>query len=229
MNLLAIDTSTEYASVALIINGEIQSEEQGAQRLHARLLLPMIERLLAEAGLGLGQLDAIVYGRGPGSFTGLRITCSVAKGLAYAQDLPLFPVSSLAAIAYEVFLKPDFLKDAAVLVMLDARMNQLYWGCFPRLHSDCFRSEEVAEQVSAARDVLPNTNNPLILAGVGYESYLQQLSLAVRERIMSQMIIHPKAEVMIRLVLTGQIKAVGVAEALPYYIRNQVTQGGSRG
>jgi tRNA threonylcarbamoyladenosine biosynthesis protein TsaB len=224
MNLLALDTATEYASVALIINGEIQSEEQSAQRLHARLLLPMIEHLLAEAGLNLGQLDAIVYGRGPGSFTGLRIACSVAKGLAYAQDLPLFPVSSLAAIADEVFLRPDVPKNTAALVMLDARMNQLYWGCFPRLYSD-----EVEEQVSAAGDILPNIDNPLIVAGVGYESYLQQLSLAVREKIMNQLIIYPRAEAMIRLVLTGQIKAVSVAEALPYYIRNQVTQGGSHG
>jgi tRNA threonylcarbamoyladenosine biosynthesis protein TsaB len=223
MNLLALDTSTEYASVALIVNGEMRSKEQGAQCLHARLLLPMIEQLLAEAGLSLSQLDAIVFGRGPGSFTGLRIACSVAKGLAYAQDLPLFPVSSLAAIAHEVFLTPDSVKNAAVLVMLDARMNQLYWGCFPR---QGFSSAAVEEQVSAAADVEPRTNDRLIVAGVGYESYLQQLSFAVRGRISSQAIIYPKAEVMIRLVLTGQIKAVSAAEALPSYIRNQVTHRG---
>ena len=101
MNLLAIDTSTEHATVAVTAHGELFSEEQGSMRQHAQFLLPMVERMLGLAGLSLTQLDGIVFGRGPGSFTGLRIACSVAKGLAYAHDLPLYPVSSLAAIAYE--------------------------------------------------------------------------------------------------------------------------------
>src|ERR1700733_12183845 len=105
MNLLAIDTSTTRASLAINLGGEILSKEQDAQHSHARLLLPMIEQLLAEAQLTINQLDGIVYGCGPGSFTGLRIACSIAKGLAYAHDLPLFPVSSLAAIAHKALQK----------------------------------------------------------------------------------------------------------------------------
>lgn len=98
--LLAIDASTDQASVALLINGVSISEEQGSQRTHAQILLPMIDKLLTEANSSLNQLDGIVFGCGPGSFTGLRIACSMAKGLAYAHDLPLIPVSSLAAIAW---------------------------------------------------------------------------------------------------------------------------------
>lgn len=223
MNLLAIDTSTDCASVALNTHGELRSKEQGAQRSHARLILPMIESLLAEAGLSLAQLDAIVYGQGPGSFTGLRIACSVAKGLAYSQDLPLYPVSSLRAIANETFYRSELAPNTSVLAVLDARMNQLYWGCFQQ------QAISVAEEVSAAMDIRPAVENPIVLAGVGYESYLQQLVPELQAKISSHLTIYPKAEAMIRLALTGAIKPVSAAEALPVYIRNQITQGEPRG
>ncbi|WP_332248026.1 tRNA (adenosine(37)-N6)-threonylcarbamoyltransferase complex dimerization subunit type 1 TsaB [Legionella tunisiensis] len=144
---MSIDTSTEKASVALTLNGDIRCEEQEVQRQHARMLLPMIDRLLADSGACLNQLDAIVYGCGPGSFTGLRIACSVAKGLAYSHDLPLFPVSSLAAIANEVRVQNQLANDAAILAVLDARMNQLYWACFAG------DAKEGAEQVCHAADI----------------------------------------------------------------------------
>jgi len=222
MNLLAIDTSTERASVALSINGELCSEEQGAQRSHARLILPMIERLLAEAGQSLGQLNAIVYGQGPGSFTGLRIACSVAKGIAYARDLPLYPVSSLAAIANEAFHSSKLAPNVSLLAVLDARMNQLYWGCFNR------QDTAVIEEVMAAAEIRI-ADTPLVLAGVGYESYLQQLAPELQTRISSYLSIYPKAEAMIRLALRGTIKPVSAAQALPVYIRNQITQGEPHG
>ncbi|PJE10890.1 tRNA (adenosine(37)-N6)-threonylcarbamoyltransferase complex dimerization subunit type 1 TsaB [Legionella sp.] len=223
MNLLAIDTSTECASIALLRNGELRSDEQGTQRSHARLILPMVENLLAEAEWSLSQLDAIVYGRGPGSFTGLRIACSVAKGLAYAQDLPLYPVSSLAAIANEALQQESNPQEAAVLVVLDARMNQLYWAYFNA------QSYQVDEQVSFVADIGLEDEKPLILAGVGYESYLPQFSPAIQKRMDKMLTIYPKAEAMIRLVLTGKIDAVSAADALPVYIRNQITQGEPRG
>lgn len=223
MNLLAIDTSTETASLALLRKGELCSEEQGAQRNHARLILPMVENLLAEAEISLSQLDGIVYGRGPGSFTGLRIACSVAKGLAYAQDLPLYPVSSLAAIANEALQQESNLQDAAVLAVLDARMNQLYWAYF---NAQSFQAEE---QVSSVADLALADEKSFILAGIGFESYLPQLSPALQKRSYKMLSIYPKAEAMIRLVLTGKIAAVSAADALPVYVRNQITQGEPRG
>lgn len=224
MNLLAIDTSTECASVALVINGEFRCDEQGAQRQHARLLLPMLERLLIDADVKLSQLDAIVYGRGPGSFTGLRIACSIAKGLAYAHDLPLIPVSSLAAIANEVLQQDEVLKNAAVLSMLDARMNQLYWACFTDRSNN-----DVEEQVSEAKDIVFNNEKPLILAGVNYEPYMQFLAPDIQAKITRHLTIYPRAQAMIRLAQTGKIKAVSAADALPVYVRNQITQGDPRG
>lgn len=251
MNLLAIDTSTEYASIALSFKGQLLSKEQDAQRSHAQALLPMIDQLLGEAELSLSQLDAIVYGEGPGSFTGLRIACSVAKGLAFARDLPLYPVSTLAAIANETFESYEELQSSSVLAVIDARMNQLYWAIFqnnPRISS--------LAEVSAAADIGLNfaenslnsvDNRPitqttptfrglemkdkqaLVLAGIGYESYLPQFTPALQAKIANYFTIFPKASAMIRLVLNGAIAPVNASEALPVYIRNQITQGESRG
>lgn len=219
MNLLALDTSTECASVALSINGKISSIEQGAQRQHAHYLLPMIEQLLKDAGCSLDQLDAIVYGRGPGSFTGLRIACSVAKGIAHAKDLPLYPVSSLAAIAEEAFCQQNIPVDTEVLAMIDARMNQVYWGHYAK---NCRETKEFVTDISAL-DITSNT--PLIIAGIGFEAYLEQLPKLIQARVAKQFVLHPHAQTMIRLALSGTIKAITAAEALPVYVRNQITQG----
>ncbi|MBA2657955.1 MAG: tRNA (adenosine(37)-N6)-threonylcarbamoyltransferase complex dimerization subunit type 1 TsaB [Tatlockia sp.] len=225
MNLLAIDTSTDCASVALIINGELRSESQSCQRSHAQLLLPMVESVLLKAGVNLKHLDGIAYGRGPGSFTGLRIACSVAKGLAYAADLPLYPVSSLATIANEVLTTYKGLQNPSVLAVIDARMSELYWTYFNK------DNWGINEQVSPAGKIglEPAADSPLIIAGVGYEAYLPQLDPALRSKISEHYLIYPKAEAMIRLVLTGTIKGVSASSALPFYIRNQITQGAARG
>ena len=213
MKLLAIDTSTERATVALAIGDNIYSDEQGSLRQHAQLLLPMVEGLLAKASISLHQLDGIVFGRGPGSFTGLRISCSIAKALAYAHDLPLFPVSSLAAVAEEVYhTQPDLASDTQVLAMLDARMQQVYWGCFAR---DNFSP---AEHVSAAEDVFTLAPS-VVVAGVGLDSYAPQFSHALQSQIIQQRMVYPAARAMIRLVRRGLIQAVSAAEALPVYVR----------
>lgn len=224
MNLLAIDTSTELATVALSTQGDIVSEEQNGLRQHAQLLLPMIERLLGQTELGFKQLDAIVFGCGPGSFTGLRIACSIAKALAYAHDLPLYPVSSLAAIAHDVFqTELDLLPDTQVLAMIDARMQQAYWSVFTQ------DSLLVQEKVSAATDIVVSSASPLIVAGVGFEAYAVQLPESIQAQVIKQQTAYPSARAMIQLAESGQFKPVSAAEALPVYVRNQVTQGESRG
>ena len=224
MNLLAIDTSTELLTVSVATQGELFSDEQGSMRQHATFILPMSERLLALAGLTFKQLDGIVFGRGPGSFTGLRIACSVAKGLAYAHDLPLFPVSSLLAIAHEVYHAEAHQHSACnVLAMIDARMHQVYWGCFTST------SYDVEERVSLATDIQLDSVAPLILAGVGLETYALQMPADIQARVVKQCTIFPKAMAMIGLVQEGQVKAVSAAEALPVYVRNQVTHGTAKG
>lgn len=213
MKLLAIDTSTEHATVALAIGDDVYSDEQGSLRQHAQLLLPMVEGLLTKASIKLNQLDGIIFGRGPGSFTGLRVACSIAKALAYAHDLPLFPVSSLAAVANEVYYtEPNLASETQVLAMLDARMQQVYWACFSRDDS------LPVEQVTAAEDVFAPTT-PLIVAGVGLDAYAAQFSTSLQAQIIKQRVVYPEARAMIRLVRQGMIQAVSAAEALPVYVR----------
>lgn len=213
MKLLAIDTSTERASVALAMGDDIYSDEQGSVRQHAQLLLPMIDGLLEKSGTVFNQLDGIVFGRGPGSFTGLRIACSIAQALAYAHDLPVFPVSSLAAIANEVYHSElDLAPDTQVLAMLDARMQQVYWASFAR------DDTSPAEHVSAPEEIIVPTT-PFIIAGVGLETYAAQFPLSWQTQIVKQREMYPDARAMIRLVKCGQVTAVNAGNALPVYVR----------
>lgn len=123
MHLLAFDTSTEYLSVALRSRGETLSRDLRAGQQHSDLLLPLVRELLAEAGLALGQLDCIAFGQGPGTFTGLRIGCGVAQGLAFGAGLPLAPVSTLLALAAGS-------RAPRVIACLDARMGEIYHAVF---------------------------------------------------------------------------------------------------
>ena len=125
MKLLAFDTSTQACSVAVNINGDIVEQFQLIPREHAKQVLPMIESGLQQAGLALAELDAIAYGNGPGSFTGLRIAASIAQGLAFGVDIPVIPISSLAAIARGVSRLEG---HSRCLVVLDAHMQEFYWA-----------------------------------------------------------------------------------------------------
>ena len=125
--LLAIDTSGEACSVALGLGDEVLEHFEVIPRLHARKLLPMVQSLLAEADVPLSALDAIAFGRGPGSFTGLRICAGVVQGLAFAADLPTLPISSLAALAQGAYRNTS---HTHIMTVLDARMAELYWAGF---------------------------------------------------------------------------------------------------
>ncbi|AHK78956.1 glycoprotease [Ectothiorhodospira haloalkaliphila] len=125
-NLLAIETATEACSAALWMEGRIHVRFQEAPRAHARLILPMMEAVLAEGGIALGQLDALAFGRGPGAFTGVRVATGVIQGVAFGADLPVVPISTLAALAQQ---RLDA-GSSQVLAALDARMGEVYWGAF---------------------------------------------------------------------------------------------------
>ena len=127
MNILAIDTATDACSCAIDCGGAIAARHAVEPRRHTERLLPMVDSVLAEAGIGLGSLDAIAFGRGPGSFTGLRIACAAAQGLAFGAGRPLVPVSTLQVIAAGMHRSQGARR---VLVALDARMGEVYWGGF---------------------------------------------------------------------------------------------------
>lgn len=125
--LLALDTATEACSVALLHDGKVTSHYEVIPRLHAQKLLPMIKQLLADAGVALSAVDAIAFGRGPGAFTGVRIAIGVVQGLAFALERPVLPVSNLAALAQGVLRERGIAQVAAAI---DARMDEVYWGCY---------------------------------------------------------------------------------------------------
>ncbi|HNQ03490.1 MAG TPA: tRNA (adenosine(37)-N6)-threonylcarbamoyltransferase complex dimerization subunit type 1 TsaB [Thiobacillaceae bacterium] len=129
MRLIAFDTATEWCTAALWLDGALHWREARAGQRHSDLLVPMIMDLLAEAGLKLGQLDGLAYGMGPGSFTGLRIACGVAQGLALGSDLRVVGVSTLEALAQEAWNQR---RADRVLACLDARMQEVYAGLYRR-------------------------------------------------------------------------------------------------
>lgn len=126
--ILAIDTAAESCSAALSMDGQLHKRNESSPREHSKLLLPMVDSLLEEAGLKLAELSGIAYIRGPGSFTGLRIGVSVVQGLAYAANLPTLGLSSLQCLAASALKSYLVSPKQTLLVMLDARMNEVYWG-----------------------------------------------------------------------------------------------------
>ncbi|WP_454781078.1 tRNA (adenosine(37)-N6)-threonylcarbamoyltransferase complex dimerization subunit type 1 TsaB [Legionella sp. WA2022007384] len=216
MKLLAIDTSTETASVALFTGEELLCEEQSNQKTHAQFILPMIDRLMGNAGLHMNQLDAIVFGRGPGSFTGLRIACSIAKGLAYANDLQLIPVSSLAAIVWSVRQQKQT-NNVAVLAVLDARMHEMYWAYFDE------NQWNAEEHVNSVQELRVPEKHAVILAGVGIDAYWNDFTPEIKSLISDKITINPSAAAMIQFVKCSGLKPLSAAQAQPVYVRNKVT------
>jgi tRNA threonylcarbamoyladenosine biosynthesis protein TsaB len=129
LRLLALDTSSVACSAALLVGDVVTERHEEQPREHTRLLIPMLRALLAESGLTIRQLDAIVLGNGPGSFIGMRIGASVAQGLAFGAGLAIVPVSSLTAVAGQVFAARA---AGEVIVAQDAHMQEVYLGSFLR-------------------------------------------------------------------------------------------------
>ena len=126
-SLLAIDASTEACTVAFGSGDRVVYRYSEQPRRHTELILPMVDEVLAEAGVDLAQVDGVAFGRGPGAFTGLRIGAGVVQGLAFALDIPVVPVSSLAIIAQRAFREH---KARRIHVAMDARMGEVYWATF---------------------------------------------------------------------------------------------------
>jgi len=150
VRILAIDTATESCSAALLVEGQLLQRAQRLERGHARVILPMVDELLGEAGVRLVTLSAIAFGRGPGAFTGVRLAASVAQGLAFGAGLPVVPVSDLQALAQRAL--NDDRAVARVLVCADARMREVYWACFER-SSQSLAGRSREERVSPPADV----------------------------------------------------------------------------
>ena len=220
MNLLAIETATETCSVALSVNGEVLEHYRHAPKLHAELLLPWVEQLLAEAGVGFSSLDAIAFSRGPGSFTSLRIGIGVVQGLAWASDRPVIPVSSLAATAQTAAEEGI---DVA-LVALDARMAEVFTGVF-RANSDRIMIPIGEERVCGPELVQLPPDSDIHGIGIGFERY-PELDKLKGQLAGVRSDIWPKASSVLKLARhwLHSNEALPADQAQPVYLRNNVAK-----
>lgn len=220
MKILALDTSTELCSVALSIDGGMLSHAVMAGNRHSELLLPMVDELLHDAGWRLEELDGIAYGRGPGSFTGLRIACGVVQGLAFGAGLPVAGVVTLAAMAEEVHQDMALAGHPThVLACIDARMHEIYAAAYR-----C--TEDAVEEVMAPRVLRPDAlelpaEGPWIGCGNGFATYPDLLRGHLAE---VRADIHPHARSIARLALASFRSGLAgpAASAEPLYIRDKV-------
>lgn len=219
MNLLAIETATEACSAALFCGERLLERSELAPRRHAELILPMIDALLAEAGLSRRQLDAIAVGRGPGAFTGVRLGISVAQGLALGLEVPVLPVSSLAALAQAAPLG-----DASILAVIDARMGEVYAGAFRR-GANGLVDAIGAESVGAADALLLPQSIHWCVVGTGWDAYRDPLHTRLPAApLFADGQRYPQAGAVARLAAPRLAAGEGVAPelALPVYLRDKV-------
>ena len=222
MKLLALDTATEACSAAIYIDGEITQNYQLAPKEHTRLILAMIEGLLVDAGISIKQLDALAFGRGPGSFTGVRISTGVVQGMAYGADLPVVPVSTLASIAQSVH---DDHQAEFVLTAIDARMDAVYWGEY-QLESGLMRLRG-EEQVVAPEQVPVPTQQAWVGAGSGWAAYAESLKRRIEQPMPSVFdAYYPQSASIARLAAHDYANGnyVTAAQAVPVYLRNKVAK-----
>ncbi len=236
MKILAIDTATENCSAALLIDGSVNARELETERGHANRILSMIDELLSTAHLTLSDLDAIAFGRGPGSFTGVRLAATVTQGLAFGANLGVVPISDLQAVAQRVFAiamaENQASSSSRVLVCNDARMSEVYWACFER-GDDGLARLEGDEHVSKPTEVrLPPCWDTAIAAGRGFVAYsaalnavLPAVSGAVPGLAPAPTHLLPRATEIALLavpaVASGQL--LPAEAATPVYLRDNVT------
>ncbi|MDI9246105.1 tRNA (adenosine(37)-N6)-threonylcarbamoyltransferase complex dimerization subunit type 1 TsaB [Marinobacter sp. CHS3-4] len=223
MKLLALDTSSQGCSAALIHDDQMTSRAETAPRGHTRLLMPMIRELLNQSGLMPSDLDALAFACGPGSFTGLRIATGVVQGLAYGLERPVVPISSLQAVALEAIERFGMQDGDGVAVAFDARMGEVYWACYETQGQKpvALTSEIVCPP---AQLELPDTQRNWFGAGNGWT-----LQADFPEQVVSAMKaadpeLFPGADRVAQLAVDvfRQTGGVPAAQAQPVYIRDEV-------
>ncbi len=221
MKLLALDTSTESCSCALFLDGKTTERTRLALRQHAEFILQMIDELLAEAALKPTQLDALAVIRGPGSFTGVRIACGVAQGIAFALDIPVIAVSSLATLAQAAYTE---LGATRILAAIDARMNEVYYGYYT------FDNQGLIQIVGHEGVIAPEKiecpdENQWYGVGSGWTTYPSLLQARLGNSLQNYQINrYPQARAMIPLALLAYSNRdyVNAEQLTPVYLRNRV-------
>jgi tRNA threonylcarbamoyladenosine biosynthesis protein TsaB len=216
VNLVALETSTEYCSLAVARGEQVFARSIHAGQKHSELALPALRELLRQAELEMGAIDGIVYGAGPGSFTGLRIACGIAQGLALAHDLPTAGIVTLLALAEDS-------GGAKVVACLDARMGEVYHAAYRRTVG---KWTEVHAPALYKPDAVPRVEgNDWVGCGSGFRAHgamLAQCYGGALSRIEAGAI--PNAGAMLRLALPlfAESRGLDAAAAAPFYVRDKV-------
>ncbi|MHA2727997.1 tRNA (adenosine(37)-N6)-threonylcarbamoyltransferase complex dimerization subunit type 1 TsaB [Vibrio campbellii] len=221
--ILAIDTATENCSVALLVNDRVISRSEVAPRDHTKKVLPMVDEVLKEAGLTLQDLDALAFGRGPGSFTGVRIGIGIAQGLAFGADLPMIGVSTLASMAqasYRLHGATD------VAVAIDARMSEVYWARYTRQENGEWAGVDAECVIPPARlaEEAQADDKTWTKAGTGWDAYQEDLG-KLPFNLTSGDVLYPDSQDIVILAEQELKKGntVPVEESSPVYLRDNVT------
>lgn len=223
MRILAIDTATEACSAALWNNGEICAHFELCPREHTQRILPVVQDILTQSAITLTALDALAFGRGPGSFTGVRIGIGIAQGLALGAGLPMIGVSTLATMAQGAFRKSG---ATHVLAAIDARMGEVYWAEYVRDEQGVWQGEE-SEAVlkpEAVKERLMNLSGEWVTVGTGWPAWPELAAGAGHLTLADGEVLLPEAEDMLPIAayLLEQGKTVAVENAEPKYLRNEV-------
>lgn len=217
MKVLALETSTTACSIAIQRDDTIFTRHIIAPMQQAKLILPIIDELLQESNLSLQSLDAIAYGAGPGSFTGIRIANSVAQGLGMAANKPVVPVSSLAILAQTVFNQYG---AETMFIAIDARMQQLYWAKYT-IKND-LACLDGSENLYAPAEIPSEACENWYGVGDGWSLYLDELSGKINGKA-SQIVpnLEPKADALLPLAgdLIAKGKTISAINATPVYLR----------
>jgi len=216
--ILAIETSSELASCALLNGETLLARASSGVRTHSQSILPMVQDLLAEAGLTLRQCDAIAFGAGPGSFTGVRTACGIAQGLAFGSGLPVVPLVTLEAMALACHLQSG---ATDILAVLDARMGEVYWAQY-RVDGGLTVVAEPA--LCAPGDVAPvAVVGPLAACGNGFAAYPDAFAgHAWAQGARSDVMPHAGEVARLGAAALAAGQRLQAAQAQPIYLRNKV-------
>lgn len=222
MRILAIDTATEACSVALWNDGTTFAHFEECPREHTQRILPLVKTILTEGNTDLTDLDALAYGRGPGSFTGVRIGIGIAQGLALGADLPMIGVSTLATMAQGAWRMTGATR---VLAAIDARMGEVYWAEYTRDENGVWHGEETEAVLKpeAVTGRLKQLSGEWATVGTGWPAWPEMAKDTGLTLVDGNMLL-PAAEDMLPIAcqLLAAGKTVAVEHAEPVYLRNTV-------
>jgi tRNA threonylcarbamoyladenosine biosynthesis protein TsaB len=223
VKLLAVETTGDACSCAVLSDADNYARHRIAPRRHAELVLSMVRELLEEAELALVDLDVLAFGRGPGSFTGVRVAAGVIQGLAFGAGLPVVPVSSLRALAQGAFRETG---DARILAAFDARMGEVYWGAY-EADGDGLMVTRIEDCASAPDAVPLPSGGQWQGVGEGWGAYAEILAARVGGMLAGcepDRLAHALDVAILARAAHARGESVPASRALPVYVRNEVAR-----